>query len=144
MKYCFSNIKLLNQTDKLWISISQIMCGTFFVGEFEGACLNSKPAGCWDSFFFSSGISPFAPELPVTTHADLRPFYDFYCSCRHPFCRLRTTLSPNLCSWVKRSFKPYQNEHNSVKEAREKGKKCAMSTQQFPRKSCSPTHLHVP
>ena len=127
MKCCFSNIKLLNQTDKLWISISQIMCGTFFVGEFEGACQNSKP-GYWESFFFSSGISPFAPELPVTACADLRPFY---CSCCHPFCRLRITLSPNLCR-AKRSFKPYQNEHNSVKEAREKGKKYAMSTQKFP------------
>ena len=31
-------------------------------------------------------------------------------------------MSANLCR-VKRSFKPYQNEHNSVKDTREKGKK---------------------
>ena len=31
-------------------------------------------------------------------------------------------MSANLCR-VERSFKPYQNEHNSVKDTREKGKK---------------------
>ena len=31
-------------------------------------------------------------------------------------------MSANLCR-VKRSFKPYQNEHNSVKDTGEKGKK---------------------
>ena len=31
-------------------------------------------------------------------------------------------MSANLCR-VKRSFKPYQNEHNSVKDTRERSKK---------------------
>lgn len=40
---------------------------------------------------------------------------------RHQFYRSTTTLSAKLCR-VKRSFTQYQNEHDSVKEAREKGK----------------------
>ena len=41
---------------------------------------------------------------------------------------------------VKRSFKPYQNEHNSVKDTGEKGKKpCNIKSSM---KSCSTTDLH--
>ena len=49
-------------------------------------------------------------------------------------------MSANLCR-VKRSFKPYQNERDSVKETGEKGKKNHVTlTQKFPWKSCF-THL---
>ena len=51
-------------------------------------------------------------------------------------------LSASLCR-VKRSFKQYQNEHNSVKDTGEKGKKQVTLTQKFPRKSCS-TITHLP
>ena len=52
---------------------------------------------------------------------------------------IRTTLSTNLCR-VKRSFKPYQNEHDSVKETGEKAKNHVTRTRKFPRKSCFTTH----
>ena len=49
-------------------------------------------------------------------------------------------MSANLCR-VKRSFKPYQNERDSVKETGEKGKKNHVTlTPKFPWKSCF-THL---
>ena len=51
-----------------------------------------------------------------------------------------TTLSTNLCR-VKRSFKPYQNEHDSVKETGEKAKNHVTLTRKFPQKSCFTTHL---
>ena len=53
---------------------------------------------------------------------------------------VRTTLSTNLCR-VRRSFKPYQNEHDSVKETGEKGKNHVTLTRKFPQKSCFTTHL---
>ena len=70
---------------------------------------------------------------------------------------VKITLSAILCR-VKRSFKPYQNEHNSVKDIREKGKKPSCSidlkntkrkkpimhvtlTWKFPWKFCSTTFL---
>ena len=53
---------------------------------------------------------------------------------------VRTTLSTNLCR-VKRSFKPYQNEHDSVKETGEKAKNHVTLTRKFPQKSCFTTHL---
>lgn len=61
-------------------------------------------------------IGPFAPELPITTHVGIQvPFWS------------RTTLSvSNLIMHThtgKGSFKPYQNEHDSIKEATETGKK---------------------
>ena len=66
-------------------------------------------------------FNPFATdrELATNTHADLLPFYCLWC---HQFWLSRITLSADLCR-VKRSFKPYQNEHNSVKDTGEKGKK---------------------
>ena len=64
-------------------------------------------------------FNPFAPELPTTTHADLLPFYRLWC---HQFLLWRITLSANLCRF-KRSFKPYQSDHNSVMDTRERGKK---------------------
>ena len=47
-------------------------------------------------------INSFAPEPPVTARADPGPFYPLW---RHQF------------------FKPYQNEHNSVKDTGERSKK---------------------
>ena len=82
-------------------------------------------------------FNPFAPELPITPCADPCPFY---CLWHHQFWCSRTILSANLCR-VKRSFGPYQNEHNSVKDTREKGKKHVTLTQKLPWKSCSTTHL---
>ena len=64
-------------------------------------------------------FNPFATELATNTHADLLPFYCLWC---HQFWLSRITLSADLCR-VKRSFKPYQSEHNSVKDTRERGKK---------------------
>ena len=64
-------------------------------------------------------LNTFAPEPPVTAHADPRPSYRLW---RHQFKWSRIILSAN--SWrVKRSFKPCQNEHHSVKDTGEKGKK---------------------
>ena len=62
-------------------------------------------------------INPFTPEPPITDRADPSPFYHLSC---HQFYCSRTTLSGNVCR-VKRSFKPYQNEHNSVEDTGEKG-----------------------
>ena len=42
---------------------------------------------------------------------------------------------------MKRSFKPYQNEHDSVKEAREKGKKPCNVEKKGPWQTCPTTHL---
>ena len=70
-------------------------------------------------------------QAPVRILA--RPFYRLW---PHQFSQSRTTLSANLCK-VKRSFKQYQNEHGSVKVAREKGKK----NRKFSWKSSSTTHL---
>ena len=80
-------------------------------------------------------LNPFAPEPPVTARADPCALYCLWC---HQFLWSRTTLSANL--WrEKRSFKPYQNEHNSVKDSGEKGKKpCNVKISM---KSCSSTHL---
>ena len=63
-------------------------------------------------------FNQFAPEPPIMVRADPRPFYLLW---RHQFWLWRITLSANLLR-VKWSSKPYQNEHNSVKDAREKGK----------------------
>ena len=49
-------------------------------------------------------------------------------------------MSANLCR-VKRSFKPYQNEHNSVKDTGEKGKKPCNIGLKISMKSCSIAHL---
>ena len=84
-----------------------------------------------------SFYNPFAPEPPVSTGADPRPFYHLW---HHQFQRSRTTFSTNL-GRVKGSFKPYQNEHNSVKNTQEKAKNHVTLTWTFPRKSCSTTHL---
>ena len=44
---------------------------------------------------------------------------------------------------MRRFFKPYPNESDSVKEAGEKGKKPVTLTWKFPRKSCPTSHLPV-
>ena len=92
------------------------------------------------SFFSIFFLNPFTAEPPVTTRADPhpqlvssilcfasnwertpgtrlpRPFYRLW---RHQFWWSRTTLSSNF--WrVKRSFTPYDNEHDSVKKTGEK------------------------
>ena len=64
-------------------------------------------------------FNPFALEPPVTARADPCPCYHLW---HHQFERSMITSATNLCR-VKRSFKPYQNEHNSVKDTGEKGKK---------------------
>ena len=56
----------------------------------------------------------------------------------------RTTLFANLCR-VKRSFKPYQNEHDSVQESGEKGKKpCNIDLKILPFFSSNPKILCFP
>ena len=57
--------------------------------------------------------------------------------------RSRTTFFANLCR-VKRSLKPYQNEHNLVKDTGEGSKKHVTLTWISPRKSCSLAHLPFP
>ena len=87
-------------------------------------------------------ISPFLirtlilspPNRSELFHADPRHFYRLW---RHPFYRSRTILSSNLCR-VRRSFKPYQNEHGSVKEV---GENHVTLLRKFAWKSCSTTHL---
>ena len=64
-------------------------------------------------------INSFVPEPPVTARADPRLFHHLW---RHHFLMVKDTFAANLCR-VKRSFKQYQNEHNSVKKNGEKGKK---------------------
>ena len=49
-------------------------------------------------------------------------------------------VAANLCK-VKRSFKPYQNEHNSVKDTEKKAKNHVTLTWKSPWKSCSIAHL---
>ena len=68
---------------------------------------------------FGLSFKPFAPELPVTALADPAPFYRLW---RHQFQMPRTTL-PTTLGRVKRYFKPYHNEHKTVKETGEKEKK---------------------
>lgn len=79
----------------------------------------------------ATSLNPLAPEPPVTERTDPRPSYRSV---------LTHTLSADLCR-VKTSFKPFQNEHNSVMGVGEIGKKHVTSTYKFPLKSCSTTHL---
>ena len=60
-------------------------------------------------------LNPFTPEPPVRIHVPST-------ACDVIRRWTRATLSANACR-VKTSFKPYQNEHNSVKDTGEKGKK---------------------
>ena len=62
-------------------------------------------------------INPFTAEPPMQIHVPSTP-----CDILIFNSHARTTLSANLCR-VKRSFKPYQNEHNSVKDTGERSKK---------------------
>ena len=64
-------------------------------------------------------INPFAPEPPITAHAG--PRASTACDIIS-FNGHGQLVTANWCG-VKRSFKPYQNEHNSVKDTRERGKK---------------------
>ena len=67
-------------------------------------------------------INPFAPERPVTTPMRIQvpsTSYDVISlNGQGQFCPLTCAL----CR-LKRSFKPYQNEHDSVIDTGEKGKK---------------------
>ena len=68
-------------------------------------------------------LNPFAPQLPVTTREDHKSLLQLVMSSVLMFKNfVLTILSANLRR-VKRSFKLYQSEHDSVKEARVKGKK---------------------
>ena len=78
-----------------------------------------------------------SPWAAVTARADPRPFYRLW---RHQFWLSRITLSADLCR-VKGSFKPYQNEHNSVKDTREKRQK---KTCKFDLKISMKILLHYP
>ena len=70
-------------------------------------CLGNRLSQvCWS-------LNLFAPKVPVTARADSHPLYHMW---RHQFKRSRTTLSAKLCG-MKRTFKPHQNEHDSVKES---------------------------
>ena len=86
--------------------------------EFNG--VHSWPCSAY--FLHKWFIKPFAPEPPVT--ADAGP-----CASTAgdiiSFNGHEQLVTANLCR-VKRSFKPYQNEHNSVKDTAEKGKKPCM------------------
>ena len=62
-------------------------------------------------------INPFTPEPPMQIHVPSTP-----CDVMSFNSHARTTLLANLCR-VKRSFKPYQNEHDLVQDSGEKGKK---------------------
>ena len=65
--------------------------------------------------------------------------HSFYLSWHH-FSWSRTTLSANFCR-VKRSFKPYMNKHDSVKEAKAKANNHVTLTRILPWKSWFTTHL---
>ena len=65
-------------------------------------------------------INPFTAEPPMQIHVPSTP-----CDILTFNSHARTTLSANLCR-VKRSFKPYQNVHDSVQESGEKGKNPAI------------------
>ena len=65
----------------------------------------------WSSKSKQMTINPFVPGPLVTALANPRPFYRLW---YRQFLRSRTALSANLCR-VKRSFKPYQSEHESVR-----------------------------
>ena len=64
-------------------------------------------------------FNPFAAEAHKTVHADPSPSYRLW---HHQFEQSRIALSAYMCR-VKRSFKPYQNEHDSDKDTGKKGKK---------------------
>lgn len=65
--------------------------------------------------------------------------HSFYLSWHH-FTWSRITLSANFCR-VKRSFKPYMNKHDSVKEAKAKTNNHVTLRRLLPWKSWFTTHL---
>ena len=81
-------------------------------------------------------VNPLVPELPVTEHADPRPFFhlcwnQFYCS--------RTTLSTiNLCR-EKRPFNHTTMSMIQLRAPKKKAKNHETLTWKFPWKSCSTT-----
>lgn len=75
-------------------------------------------------------------EMHLATCVDPHSFYLSW----HHFSWSRTTLSANFCR-VKRSFKPYMNKHDSVKEAKAKANKHVTLTHILPWKSWFTTHL---
>ena len=76
-------------------------------------------------------------EPPVSVRADPRPLYRLW---RQQYKWSSETLSANLCR-VKRSFKPYQNKRDSVKDTGENGEKPCNIDRKIFVKSCSTTHL---
>ena len=86
-------------------------------------------------------LSHSPPEPPVSARSD-PPL--LYCLWRHQFWRSRIILSANFCKG-KRPFKPYQNKHDSVKEARKKNPKKEMySWHELPMKILFTTLPHFP
>ena len=83
-------------------------------------------------------FNQFMTELHLAACVDPHSFYLSW----HHFSWSRTTLSANFCR-VKRSFKPYMNKHDSVKEAKAKAKanNHVTLTRILPWKSWFTTHL---
>ena len=71
-------------------------------------------------FFKSQLINPLAHEPSVTARANPRSFLTLV---KSSVFMVKDKDNFVLMSRVQRSFKPYQNELNSVKDTREKAKK---------------------
>ena len=81
-------------------------------------------------------FNQFMTELHLAACVDPHSFYLSW----HHFSWSRTTLSANFCR-VKRSFKPYMNKHDSVKEAKAKANNHVTLTCILSWKSWFTTHL---
>ena len=75
-------------------------------------------------------INPFAPELPVTAHADPRPFYCLWCHQHNFVCAEWRDLSNDTGMSTIQSTTSERKAKNHV-----------TLTWKFPWKSCSTTHL---
>lgn len=81
-------------------------------------------------------FNQFMTELHLASCVDPHSFYISW----HHFSWSRITLSANFCR-VKRSFKPYMNKHDSVKEAKAKTNNHVTLRRLLPWKSWFTTHL---
>ena len=86
------------------ISLTSIVC------KIAEKIVKCRVMGFWRNINI---LNPFAPEPPVRIHV---PFVT------SSFLTVKDNFVPNLYR-VKRSFKPYPNEHNSVKDTGERSKK---------------------